>query len=60
MKGEITTKQLRQLLTHGKGVDEVVINDIVRTLDEDRKGVVSYKELIDLYSRISFGVRYTG
>lgn len=57
--GQLYLKDFRKIMMHGKNAcKEQVIVDIVRTLDKNNQGSINYIELLDLFSRISFGARF--
>eukprot|EP01083_Nonionella_stella_P244747 851421_1 len=56
--GKISIKQFRKLMRSGEGVQESVIDDICKTVDDKNEGFIEYHAVLDLYSRISHGVRF--
>jgi len=57
--GYIAVKTFRRMLKDGVGVPDAIITDILHSVQTRVKGkMLNYKELLDLYSRISYGVSY--
>ena len=56
--GKITVQQFRDIMRENNGVEESVIADICKTIDDEHENMINYLDLLDLYSRISFGARF--
>ena len=57
--GKISTSKFRQIMRFGNdNVEQSVINDIIKTIDQKHENNIDYHQLLDLYNRISFGCKY--
>jgi len=52
--GSISTDEIRQVLSFGQNLDEKVVNDIIKQVDANGDGEISFEEFAEMMKKASW------